>query len=130
MYAISLTKSVGYNIVSMVEDLRFIQVLCNLCVDSISVNPDSNLLEYTPLIGIQDADISVDRIVPLYEDTCGNRSDKFILLLRAHQLGLIDNSMFDDNPDVDWEDLNKLVIDETPNFKPLSEYIRRNTDGK
>lgn len=91
------------------------------------IDPDSAFGVLSPLLALDSHEIYGSSIYVLYNDKCKNDPRKFILLLRAVQLGLFSerklqemaaDQMYEINlTEEEWEKIDKEVCETLPDFQ-------------
>lgn len=67
-----------------------LKVLLQLCQDSTAIDPDNGFGGFGPLMRLDELGVYGSRIWMLFKDVCDSNLTKMVALLRAHQLGLVD----------------------------------------
>jgi len=122
MSRINLKDSLRDIVISMSEgNPGALRVCMEIVSSSRSIDPDSALGEFGPLIFLDSLGIYGPSIWMLYKDVCGEDVTKLLAVLRAAQLGIISNSTVMEalssyGNGLDADEVLEKVRESLPNF--------------
>lgn len=99
------------------------------------VDPDSAFGEITPLLNCDSFEIYGSKIHILYKDICELNPDRFIMVMRATQLGFLSvndlqaATKYPPEAKLDLDDLASKVTKQLPRFKLTSMTLQRAEDN-
>lgn len=127
MTRIGLKMTIADSLVSIVEgNPGAIVALTEVMLVYKEVDPDSAFGEITPLLNCDSFEIYGSKIHILYKDICDLNPDRFIMVMRATQLGFLSvgtlqaATQYPPAAKLDLDDLASKVTKQLPRFKLTS----------